>query len=216
MDKKIKRIIKAYLKKRGSNYVTPFKQDMEQHPYYNEQEKTDTNLVHLDTTHSQPERQEQLDKMLVYCPEESVTQPDWADGDLSSPHKNELQEEMGRTPNDMTTLFDPLRGAGTTPELAAIFDDHYASVLAEYRSPTVASNYDDIDLNSDASVFDDFFEKKSFVKISSFDLDNDFMKLGDDQLIHKSNKDLWKMYKNKNGEIYIQRLFEDGNLQSEE
>jgi hypothetical protein len=39
----------------------------------------------------------------------------------------------------------------------------------------------------------------------------DFMKVGNDLLVHKSNKDLWAMEEDEEGNIIISRLF-DGNL----
>jgi len=50
--------------------------------------------------------------------------------------------------------------------------------------------------------------KEDFVKVSSMDLTN-FMKISDDTLIHKSRNDLWKMFQDKSGNVFIKRLFDE-------
>ena len=68
------------------------------------------------------------------------------------------------------------------------------------------------DLNTQtATPIDNFLKPKELVKISSMDLGN-FLKVSDDVLIHKSKKDLWKMYKDADGNVFISRLFEDDVL----
>ena len=61
-----------------------------------------------------------------------------------------------------------------------------------------------------ASAVDSFFSSGGeIIKISSaMDL-TEFMKLSDDTLIHKSTKDLWKVFKNENNDICIKRLFDN-------
>jgi len=167
----------------GSNYVTPFRKDMEQYPYYSEQEQTYTDLSQLDSVHGGNDNgttnyYDLYQKMMVY-PTQEVTNPDWADGNFLSPHVNEIQRNFNQTPNEMEQLYDVQKDAS--------FDD----------------------LGGRASrVIDAFFEENNeMVKISSMDL-TDFMKISDETLIHKSNKDLWRMVKDKEGNIFIQRLFD--------
>ena len=66
-----------------------------------------------------------------------------------------------------------------------------------------------IDLNTRTSSIDNFLNSGKMIKISSgMDL-TDFMKVSDDTLIHKCRQDLWKMYKDADGNTYIKRLFEE-------
>ncbi len=61
-----------------------------------------------------------------------------------------------------------------------------------------------------SSSIDLFFTKKAGhrVKLASLgDLSN-FIKIGKDTLIHKSEKDLWKLTTDKSGNYVIERLFE--------
>lgn len=177
----------------SSNYVVPLRQDMEQYPYYNEQEQTYTDLSQLDSVHGgsygnegpnsggEPNYYDLYMKMNV-SPTQEVTNPDWGDGNFCAPKENQIQREFNRTPNEMDQLYDVQKGA---------------SIL-------------DMDLGHRASrVVDAFLNEnsKDIFKVANMDL-TDFMKISDETLIHKSNKDLWKMMKDAEGNIYIQRLFE--------
>jgi len=110
-----------------------------------------------------------------------TTNPDWADGNFRAPYDNKLLD-FNKTPNNNVTLFDPLKGGSMIDDLG----------------------------NRHSNAIDNFLtmEKKGYVKVSSMDLTN-FMKKSDDTLIHKSTKDLWKMFKDADGNIYIKRLFDD-------
>lgn len=168
--------------KTSSNYVTPLRQDMEQHPYYNEQEQTYTDLSQMDSQHGGNGQTNYYDlymKMMVN-PTQEVTNPDWGDGNFTAPKENQPQRDFNKTPNEMDQLYDVQKGANIA------------------------------DLGNRASrVIDAFFAANSnkVFKIACMDL-TDFMKISDETLIHKSNKDLWRMMKDNDGNIYIQRLFE--------
>ena len=173
--------------KLGANFTTPLRQDMEQYPFYNDHEQTYTDLTQLDSQHGNSDGQtnyyDLYMKMLV-DPTQEVTNPEWADGNFTSPKQNEIQRDFNRTPNEMDQLYDTQKGASIE------------------------------DLGHRASrVVDAFLSENSndIVKVASMDL-TDFMKVSEDTLIHKSNKDLWRMMKDKNGNIFIQRLFEDDVL----
>jgi len=168
--------------KESSNYVSPMRNDMEQMPFYNEQEQSYTDLSQLDSQHGTGDGNtnyyDLYMKMNVH-PTQEVTNPDWGGGNMLSPKENPIQKDFNRTPND---------------------DDHLYDVSAS----TI------IDLGNRASrVVDAFLADSSneIIKIGCMDL-TDFMKVSDETLIHKSNKDLWRMMKDKEGNVYIQRLFE--------
>jgi len=107
MDDKIKRIIESHLKeKKGSNYVRPLLTDSESLPYYHDQEQTYTDLTQMDTTHG-PSTLEETNQKSYVLPDESTYNPDWADGDFSSPKVNQPQRDFNKTPNTPETLYDP-------------------------------------------------------------------------------------------------------------
>jgi len=188
MQEKIKRILFAYLEeKSGSNYVSPMRKEMPNYPFYQEQEKTYTDLVPLDSVHGIP-TPDKNDKMFVY-PEQETTNPDWAGGNFLSPYDEQIfHKEIWRTPNDAETLQDPYM---TSPEMHG--------------------------LNEKTSAAIDYFLKddNAYIKVASMDL-TDFMKISDDTLVHKSNKDLWKMFKDAEGNIFIERMFEDELIKEKE
>lgn len=46
------------------------------------------------------------------------------------------------------------------------------------------------------------------VKVSSMNQLINFARVGNDTLVHKAKKDLWKISENKKGDVYIERLFD--------
>ena len=65
---------------------------------------------------------------------------------------------------------------------------------------------------SRSSAVDKFLSpKEEIIKISAMDL-TEFVKIADDTLIHKSKKDLWKMFKDENNNIYIKRMFDEDSI----
>jgi len=170
--------------KNSSNYVDPLRKEMDQYPFYNEQEQTYTDLSQLDSVHGGEENYyDHYMKMLV-GPTQEVTNPEWADGNFLAPNVNQIQRDFNRTPNEMDQLYDVQKGANI------------------------------LDLGDRASrVIDAFLSDNSneILKVSCMDL-TDFMKISDETLIHKSNKDLWRIMKDKEGNVFIQRLFDSDLL----
>jgi len=203
MNLKLKKIIEAYLReKKGSNYVKPLLTDSEALPYYHDQEQTYTDLTHLETTHG-PSTQREIDQKRYVFPDDSTYNPDWGDGNFLSPYENEIQRDFNKTPNTPETLYDPaMDGDGVNQLSVASFSD----------------NDDIVDLNNKTALSIDTFlsnNKHNLIKISSnMDL-SDFMKISDDTLIHKSNKDIWKILKDKSGNIFIKRTVEEDFLKEE-
>ena len=197
MNDKLKRIIEAHLKdKKGSNYVRPLLTDSEALPYYHDQEQSYTDLSQMDTTHS-PSTQQEVDQKRYVFPGDDTYNPDWGDGNFLAPHVNEIQRDFNKTPNTPETLYDP-----------AIDGDGVNNL-------TVQSffNYEEIDgMNSrTSSAIDGFLSdnKQDIIKVASnMDL-TDFMKVSEDTLIHKSNKDIWKILRDKSGNVFIKRLMEE-------
>jgi hypothetical protein len=63
----------------------------------------------------------------------------------------------------------------------------------------------------DASGLDDFFTPPARlpdqIKIGSLGDLSDFFRVSSDTLVHKAEKDLWRISENKKGEVVIERLF---------
>lgn len=195
MNSRVKKVIMAHLKeKEGASYTEPLRKQMPNFPYYNEQEQSYTDLSQMDSQHGTMTDKERYEKMLVH-PDSEWQNVDWGGGDYQAPYKNEIVDEMFRTPNNPETLHDPQR------------------MPYPYREKHLqASEYDIIDLNTkSASSIDNFLDSNKFLKVSSMDL-TDFMKISEDTLIHKSNKDLWEMFSDKEGNIYIKRMFDDKDI----
>lgn len=62
-------------------------------------------------------------------------------------------------------------------------------------------------LPEESSGLDDFLSE-DVIKLSSFSQLRDFLRIGDDTLVHKAEKDLWRITEGKNGEAVIERLFD--------
>jgi len=78
-------------------------------------------------------------------------------------------------------------------------DDFYQKLLEDIDS--VKSSSDEID-----GV--DPFLNQNRVKLSSFDQLLSFSRIGEDTLVHKAEKDLWRISQNNDGEPVIERLFD--------
>jgi len=202
MKDKIKRIIESHLKeKKGSNYVKPLLTDSESLPYYHDQEQTYTDLTQMQTTHGPSTQQEKNEKRYV-LPGEDTYNPDWGDGNFLSPDVNQPQRDFNKTPNTPETLYDPAIDGDGVNQLSV------NSYLTE--------GIDDLNSRT-SSAIDGFLSdnKQNIIKISSnMDL-SDFMKVSDDTLIHKSNKDIWKVMKDKSGGVFIKRMMEEDFLKEE-
>ena len=60
----------------------------------------------------------------------------------------------------------------------------------------------------ETSGMDDFLSGKNHVKMASIDSFFNFLRVGGDTLVHKAEKDLWKVSENEKGEVFIERLFD--------
>lgn len=77
-------------------------------------------------------------------------------------------------------------------------------------------DYDLGEISSSSSGLDSFLGDKSStslpktarVKVASLDQLEGFVRTASDTLIHKSDKDLWSLQKDANGDYYIERLFD--------
>ena len=68
------------------------------------------------------------------------------------------------------------------------------------------------------SSFDDFLKditqnppkapmRKKLANLGSL---NEFLRISNEQLVHKSTRDLWALQKDAKGNFYVERLFEEG------
>jgi hypothetical protein len=65
-------------------------------------------------------------------------------------------------------------------------------------------------LERDAQEFsglDDFLSGRK-IKVSSMDDFFQFLRIGNNTLVHKAEKDLWRVAENDKGEVVIERLFD--------
>jgi hypothetical protein len=61
--------------------------------------------------------------------------------------------------------------------------------------------------NQEFSGMDDFLSGKK-VKLASIDDFFNFLRIGNNTLVHKAEKDLWRVAENDNGDVVIERLFD--------
>lgn len=54
----------------------------------------------------------------------------------------------------------------------------------------------------------DAFISGDTVKLASMDQLLNFVRIGNDTLVHKAQKDLWRVGQDENGEVFIERLFD--------
>lgn len=59
----------------------------------------------------------------------------------------------------------------------------------------------------EASGMDDFLSGNK-VKLASMDDFFNFLRIGNNTLVHKAEKDLWKIGESSNGDVVIERLFD--------
>lgn len=78
-------------------------------------------------------------------------------------------------------------------------DDIYTSLINDMPSLKEASE--------EVSGMDDFLSGDR-VKISSLRDLVDFNRVGEDTLVHKSKKDLWRIGEDEKGDVVIERLFD--------
>jgi len=179
---RIQKIVKGFT----DSYFDSVNQEMYpdgQKQYYQEQEQTYTDLSQLDSQHSENTFKER--NKFVY-PEQEWTNPFWAEGDFQNGYKSDFFNFENYSPNTNDSLFDALRVVDSS--IIPNLNNRTASIDAFLSNPDVV------------------------IKISSIMDLTDFMKVSDDTLVHKSKQDLWKMLKDKEGNVYIKRLFDDNNL----
>lgn len=74
---------------------------------------------------------------------------------------------------------------------------------------TVASNGLDSLFAREAHLTSPHKYPKSRVKVASIQQLQGFTRLSSETLVHKSEKDLWSLQRDKNGDFYMSRLFDD-------
>jgi hypothetical protein len=79
-------------------------------------------------------------------------------------------------------------------------DDIYQSLLKDVGSLKGSEELD-------FSGMDDFLSGKK-IKLASIDDFFNFLRIGNNTLVHKAEKDLWKIGENDDGEVVIERLFD--------
>jgi hypothetical protein len=64
--------------------------------------------------------------------------------------------------------------------------------------------------NADEGIsgIDDYLTGQNQIKVASIDDFFSFVRIGQDTLIHKSKKDLWKLSEDEKGQVVIERLFD--------
>jgi len=175
----MKKRVKRVLEAYMSTYTEPLKKQM--YPDLQQQTYPDQEQSYTDLQYLESPHGGMTDKerYKFVYPEQEWTNPELAEGNFLAPYENKLLDTTN-TPNDNVSLFDFTKG----------------------------SSIDDLGSRG-ANALDSFLSPKEEIrKISSMDL-SDFMKVSDDTLIHKSKKDLWKMFKDKSGNIFIKRLFDE-------
>jgi hypothetical protein len=82
--------------------------------------------------------------------------------------------------------------------------DIYDNLLKDYEELKDAAEVD-------PSGIDDFFSSPARlpdqIKVASLGDLSDFFRIATDTLVHKAEKDLWRISENKKGEVVIERLF---------
>jgi hypothetical protein len=61
----------------------------------------------------------------------------------------------------------------------------------------------------DFNGVDDFLSGRK-IKLASIDDFFSYLRIGNNTLVHKAEKDLWKIGENEKGEVVIERLFDPG------
>ena len=65
----------------------------------------------------------------------------------------------------------------------------------------------------DFSGIDDYLTGKNQIKVASIDDFFNFVRIGKDTLVHKAEKDLWKLSEDDKGQVVIERLFDPNTQQ---
>ena len=62
--------------------------------------------------------------------------------------------------------------------------------------------------DEEISGIDDYLTGKNKIRVASIDDFFNFVRIGQDSLVHKSTKDLWKLSEDEGGHVVIERLFD--------
>jgi hypothetical protein len=62
--------------------------------------------------------------------------------------------------------------------------------------------------SEETSGMDDFITGKNQIRVASMDDFFNFIRIGKDTLVHKAEKDLWKISEDDKGAVVIERLFD--------
>lgn len=148
------------------------------------------------------------DRQITYYPEQESTYTDLTH--LDTVHGPSTFEERNKFvyPGDYWTNVDWGQGNFLEPYSNPIYQEFFRT---PNDNETLYGGKMIFDLgNKQANSVDTFLSPdREIIKISSsMDL-TDFMKISEDTLVHKSKKDLWRIFKDKNGETYISRLFDE-------
>jgi hypothetical protein len=153
-------------------------------------------------------RQMYPNDQVTYYPEQESTYTDLSQ--LDTVHSPNTFEELNKFvyPGDYWTNVDWGGGNFSAPYTNEIYQEFF-------RTPTDNETLYGSDMifdlsNKQSNSIDNFLSpNREIIKISSsMDL-TDFMKVSEDTLIHKSKKDLWRIFQDKNGETFISRLFDE-------
>ena len=69
------------------------------------------------------------------------------------------------------------------------------------------------DADEGISGIDDYLTGKNQIKVASIDDFFNFVRIGNDTLVHKAQKDLWKLSEDEKGQVVIERLFDPNTQQ---
>lgn len=69
------------------------------------------------------------------------------------------------------------------------------------------------DADEGISGIDDYLSGQNKIKVASIDDFFNFVRIGQDTLVHKSKKDLWKLSEDEKGQLVIERLFDPNTQQ---
>jgi len=69
------------------------------------------------------------------------------------------------------------------------------------------------DAEEEISGIDDYLTGNNQVKVASIDDFFNFFRISKDMLVHKAEKDLWKVSEDDKGQVVIERLFDPNTKQ---
>jgi len=69
------------------------------------------------------------------------------------------------------------------------------------------------DAEDEISGIDDYLTGNNQIKVASIDDFFNFFRISKDTLVHKAEKDLWKLSEDEKGQVVIERLFDPNTKQ---